>query len=53
LESEGEAGSGTRLACLVILDKKAKKEKKKRNFRGRKWLNSQEPEKPRKLRLKA
>jgi len=33
LESEGEAGSGTRLARLVILDKKAKKKKKKRNFR--------------------
>jgi len=31
LESEGEAGSGTR---LVILDMKAKKERKKRNFLG-------------------
>ena len=30
LESKGEVGSGTR---LVILDEKAKKEKKKRNFR--------------------
>jgi len=30
LESEGEAGSGTR---LVISDGKAKKKKKKRNFR--------------------
>jgi len=41
LESEGEAGSGAR---LVILDKKVKKEKKKRNFRGGRWRNSTEPE---------
>jgi len=29
LESEGEAGSGSRLAPLVILDKKAKKGEEK------------------------
>jgi len=33
LESKGEVGSGTCLARLVILDEKAKMEKKKRNFR--------------------
>jgi len=32
LDFEGEAGEGSR---WVILNKKAKKEKKKRNFRGR------------------
>jgi len=35
------------------LKEKAKKEKKNRNFRGGKWLNSTEPEKPRKQRLEA
>jgi len=32
-----------------ILDKEAKKEKKKRNFRGRRWRNLTEPEKTRKI----
>ena len=41
------------VSCWVILDKEAKKEKKKRNFRGRRWCNSTEPEKIRKQRLEA
>jgi len=36
-------------SCWVILDKEAKKEKKKRNFRGRRWRNLMEPEKTRKI----
>jgi len=45
LEPEGRAGV---VSCWVILDKEAKKEKKKRNFRGRRWRNSTEPEKTKK-----
>ena len=50
LESEGEAGSGAR---LVILDKKAKKEKKKINFRDGRCITRQNQKKPKKQRLKA